>query len=276
MRGLIVVALMLAVVSAYAAKGDTVLSFTLSGQPANGVRGLAYDPTDGNIWAAGPQATSNIIFCKFKNDTSHAIVNNWIQAASMYWVFDIGWKYTYSGTDCLVFIDQNAPRICLQNPTTGARVGTLADPNSSSYDEGIEGDYKNGWGTTLYCDNYGATILYKWNGTSWSNFGTTLSPAMGCAYGWNHIFVIHTANTYTIRVLKATDGTLEEDIPLNNWGTKYMVGLARGRDNYNGTNETLYTATFYPSSTIYEIDIGQYNQTSIETTSVGNIKALFK
>lgn len=33
--------------------GDVIRSFSLTGQPANGVRGLAKDWADGNIWAAG-------------------------------------------------------------------------------------------------------------------------------------------------------------------------------------------------------------------------------
>jgi len=203
MKGLILVTLILAVVSAYAAKGDTLATFTLSGQPAGGVRGLAYDPLDTNIFAAGPSETGKIIFCKFKNyDDTHPIINNWLTAASMYWVFDIGWKYTYSGTDCLVMLDQNSPRIHLIKPGDGSSVGTLTDAFSGGYDEGIEGDYTNGWGTTLYLDNYSYTNVYKWNGSSWTSWGTCSSPAMGIAMGWNHVFVIHTASVYAIWALK--------------------------------------------------------------------------
>jgi len=279
MRGIIVLTLFLAVVSAYAAKGDTLATFTLSGQPANGVRGLAYDPTDGNIWAAGPQATSNIIFCKFKNyDDTHAIVNNWLTASGMYWVFDIGYKYTYSGTDTIVMLDQNAPRMRAIKPSDGSSVYTgFTDPFSGGgYLEGIEGDYTNGWGTTLYLDNYSSTVVYKWNGTSWASFATCTSPAMGNAMGWNHVFVIHTSAVYAIWVFKCSDGSKDDTITMNNWGTTYMVGLARGRDNWHGqTNETLYTACFYPSNNIKEIDIGNYNQTEISPTSVGDIKSMF-
>ena len=278
MRGIIVLTLFLAVVSAYAAKGDTLATFTLSGQPANGVRGLAYDPTDGNIWAAGPQAANNIIFCKFKNyDDTHAIVTNWVTANSaQYWVFDIGWKYTLSGTDYLVMLDQNAPRIRLIKPSDGSVGGTLTDAFSGGYDEGIEGDYTNGWGTTLYCTNYNFTSVMKWNGTTWASFATCSTPAMGNAMGWNHVFVIHTSTVYAIWVFKCSNGTQDDTITMNNWGTTYMVGLSRGRDNWHGTtSETLYTACFYPSNNIKEIDIGNYNQTEISPTSVGDIKSMF-
>ncbi|MGQ9705583.1 MAG: hypothetical protein ACUVWP_01085 [bacterium] len=235
---------------------------------------MAYDPADGCIWVAGPNTTNAIIFGKFDPKTK-TMKQNWQQVQNQYWVFDIGYKYTYSGKDCLVMLDQNSPRIRLKDPANGADMGTLTDAFSGGYDEGIEGDYKNNWGVTLYCTNYSFTQVMKWNGTNWVSFATCGNPAMGSCYGWGHVFVIHTSPLYRIYVFKASDGSKVEEIPLNNWGTTYIVGLARGRDNYSGTADTVYTACFYPSNVIKEIDIGNYNQTGIETTSVGNIKSMF-
>jgi len=278
MKYVVVVLMFITAICVYANKGDTVSQFTLSGQPADGVRGLAYDPADGNIWCAGPNAIYNIIFAKFKNDTTHEIVQNWQSVENQYWVFDIGYKYTYSGKDCLVFCGKDGTRIWLKDPANGKHIGDIPDPFNGGYDEGIEGNYDSSWGVTLYATNYVYTLVRKWNGSSWENFAICSSPPMGLAYGWGYVFVIHTSSLYSIWVFRASDGSKVEEIPLTYWGTKYMVGLARGRDNYNGpgTGETLYTAVFYPSNLIYEIDIGNYNQQEIEPTSVGNIKALYK
>jgi len=277
MKGLVILLVILSVIYAYAAKGDIVGEFTLEGQPTGGVRGLAYDPADGNIWAAGPNDINDVIFAKFTNDTNHSIVQNWQKIQSQYWVYDIGYKYVYSGKDCIVVCCKPDPRIRLHDKSDGSYIGSLPDAFSGGYNEGIEGDYKNNWGVTLYCDNYNYTTVKKWNGSSWSDWATCTSPAMGCAFGWNHVFVIHTSSVYSIRVFRTSDGLKVEDIPLKNWGTKYMAGLSRSRENYNGTDETLYTAVFYPSNVIYEIDIGQYTGGPyiVETTSVGGIKALF-
>ncbi|MGQ9705573.1 MAG: hypothetical protein ACUVWP_01035 [bacterium] len=257
----------------YSNKGGLISEFTLIGQPEQGVRGLAYAPADGNIWVAGPNSINNVIFGKFKNDVSHSMVQNWQAVANQYWVFDIGFKYIYSGIDCLVMVDQNSPRIHLKKPSDGSDVGSITDPFSGGTDEGIEGDYKNSWGVTLYASNFNYSNIVRWNGTSWSNYTTGGSRPMGVAYGWAHIFVIDGIEL-TIYVFKASDGSLAEKIPLINW-SYYMIGLSRGRDNYDSKTDTLYTACYYPSNLIYEIDIGNYNQQEIEPMSVGSIKAMF-
>jgi len=275
MKSLLILLVILSVGCVYAGKGDIISEFTLSGQPVSGVRGLAYDPSDGNIWAAGPNAVNDVIFAKF-DIVTHEIVQNWQNVQSQYWVFDIGWKYKYNGIDCLVMVDQNLPRIRLINPSDGSFMGYLPDSFNGGYDEGMEGDYDNNWGVTLYSTNYSYEFIMKWNGSSWADWGPTLYPVMGCAYGWAHVFFIHTSPTYQIRSIKTSDGFIEEDIPLKNWGTCYMVGLSRGRDNYYNTEDTLFVACFYPANVIREVSIGNYNQTDITPTSVGSIKSMFK
>ena len=276
MKSLLILLVILSVGCVYAGKGDIISEFTLSGQPTGGVRGLAYDPYDGNIWAAGPNDLYENIFCKFENDETHTIVQQWQLLEGQYWIFDIGYKYIFDGKDCIVtWAHHPHDNYYLYDKTDGSYIGSLPDPFPSGYGEGVSGDYENGWGVTLYVTNYGYDDIMKWDGSLWTVWATTLSPAMGCCYGWSHVFVIHTYPAYKIRSIRVSDSTVEEDIPLNNWGECYMVGLSRGRDNFDGINETLYTATFFPSNLIKEIDIGNYNQTDIEATSVGNIKAMF-
>jgi len=260
----------------YSSPGDTIREFTLSGQPSYGIRGLEYDPYDGNIWCAGPNSQDNVIFCKFLSGQVDSIVHNWQRLDSQHWCFDIAYKYVYDGRDCIVVCDSTSPRYKLYDVVDGSYVGFLPDAFSGGYNEGISADYKNNWGVTLYASNYSYTDIMRWDGSSWSNWATTMSPSMGLCYGWAHVFNIITSPVYKILSFYVADGQMDNEIQLNNWGTTYMVGLARGRDNYNGTNETLYTACYYPSNFIREIDIGNYNQTGIEATSVGNIKALFK
>jgi hypothetical protein len=258
----------------YAAKGDIVSQFILSSQPVYGVKGLEYDPYDGNIWCAGPDDENDVIFGKFDSD-SHAIVQNWQKLQGQDWCLDIGYKYVYNGKDCIVACDVLIPRYKLYNKTDGSYVGSLPDAFSGAYDGGISGDYRNNWGVTLYATNYGSINVMKWDGSSWTNWVTCFYYARGCCYGWAHVFIIHSSPAYKITSIRIADSSSEEDILLNNWGNCYMIGLARGRDNYDGKDDTLYTACYYPSNFIREIDIGNYNQTEITSISIGSIKALF-
>ncbi|MCD4733147.1 hypothetical protein K8R78_02790 [bacterium] len=78
MKHLFALIVLLIVVSiTLATPGDILLSQALTGQPAEGIRGLAMDWDTGNIWVAGTQSQSNI----------------------KYWVFDIGFGYEDSGPD---------------------------------------------------------------------------------------------------------------------------------------------------------------------------------
>jgi len=276
MKGLIVALMFVTAISVYAEKGDIVREFTLEGQPSYGIRGLEYDPADGNIWCAGPNSQDNVVFCKFISGDANSIVHNWKKLVSQNWCRDIAYKYIYDGIDCIVVCDSVSPRYKLYDVRDGSYVGFLPDAFSGGSDYGISADYKNNWGVTLYASNYSYTDIMKWNGSSWNVWATTTSPSMGLCYGWAHVFNIITAPVYKIFSFYIADGKLDDEIQLNNWGTTYMVGLARGRDNYDGKNDTLYTACYYPSNFIREIDIGNYNQTDITTTSVGSIKSMFK
>jgi hypothetical protein len=169
-------------------------------------------------------------------------------------------------------VDYSRPAMRIYNKTNGNYLGSLSIlPYGNSLFSGIASDYNEVY---LYVAG-GDGKIRKWNGYEWSDFGDVLENSQGVAYGWNHVFVVHSYNTYEIRVFKS-DGTFVKDISLNNWGDYYMCGLCRGRDNVVNSSESIYVACHYPASVIKEIEIGDFNQTDIKITSFGDIKALFK
>ncbi|MGQ9705682.1 MAG: hypothetical protein ACUVWP_01585 [bacterium] len=77
MKELIIIGLLFITINAFSVPGDTIRTFKLDGQPYGGVHGLAYDPVDGNIWAASPEGPNLCYFCKFKNDETYTILQKW-------------------------------------------------------------------------------------------------------------------------------------------------------------------------------------------------------
>jgi len=65
---------------AFAAAGEVIGSFVLAGQPALGVRGLASDWADGNIWAAALHSYGDVRVAKF-DATSHVLLTSWTPLA---------------------------------------------------------------------------------------------------------------------------------------------------------------------------------------------------
>jgi hypothetical protein len=272
MKGLLSLIIFLTLASyVYSAPGDTIRTIATGNYS---VRGLAFDPSDKGIWIAANLGPNNVQFCKLNNDLSNYI-QNWKTLQGMYWVFDIAYPYAYSGIDCIAVIDQNSPRIRLFKPSTGENVYNYAqDPYSGGIDSGIDVNYNKSY---MYATNYNFTSLMMWNGGSWNPWVTmTASPAMGVAYGWSRVFVIFSTPSYSISVYRdnGDNGVFETSYSLKSWNS-YMVGISRGRDNIVGSDESLYVACFYPSNAIKEVEIGQFNQTGIETASIGDIKALF-
>ncbi|NIT37351.1 MAG: hypothetical protein GTN49_12790 [candidate division Zixibacteria bacterium] len=268
---LVTFAILAIVGTAFGAAGSTIRSFTLPGQPAQGPRGVAYDWSDDNIWVAGPQRTNSIIFGKF-NPTTGSMVVNWRSATGAYWVFDIGYGYQVGGTRYLLFVDQNAPRLRLFT-TAGSQYGSIQNPFSGGYNEGVACD----WGGKLvYGTNYSYGDIYKWSGTAWSKFATCPGrPPMGCATGWDKVFVVTTSADYKIYQFSTT-GSLEKSIPLLNWGRRYMVGMSIGRKDVVGNEDSVFLCIFYPSKMIYEVSVGDIVGTGIVPTSLGKIKSLYK
>jgi len=272
---LVVLAVLVLAGSVFAAPGGIIGS----GFSFGVVRGVDHDWTDNNIWMTTAVA-NNCQIGKF-DAVSHAQVGSWVTAAGQYWCFDCGYGYIYNGTTSIILADQNSPRMKVYNPTTGASLGTL--PNAFpeySYDDGI-GVYA---GTAITLTNLWAT---SYNGnpvkksdypcTTWTSFGTTpATPTMGCAYGWNKVLVVTTSPGYTIYCFDATTGTLDYTWPLIAW-PGYLMGMAAGRVDAVGSDESVFIAIFSPSNSIYEVEIGDISgNPRVVPTSLGMIKSAYK
>ncbi len=243
------------------------------------VRGLDKDWTDGNIWMT-TAATNNCQIGKF-DVTSHAQIGSWVTAAGQYWCFDCGYGYIYSGTTSIILVDQNAPKLKVFNPTTGASLGTLptAFPEYS-YDDGI-GVYAGGsiTATNLWASSYNGNPIKKsdYPCTTWTSFATTpATPSMGVAYGWGHVLVVATSPAYAIYDFNSTSGALLNTWPLTGW-TYYLMGMSAGRVNAVGENESVFIAEF-TANQIHEVEIGDIDDVEprVQPTSLGMIKSAYK
>ncbi|MGQ9706794.1 MAG: hypothetical protein ACUVWP_07350, partial [bacterium] len=271
MKEIITICLLFLISDLFSSPGDTIDTFTLEGQPGEGMRGLSYDPVDGNIWCAGTNSNDDCYFCKFKNIPPHDIIQNWQKLQGHHIAYDIAYPYQYNNSDTIVVIDTPYPRLKIYNKYNGQYLGGISQDPFGGNSVGVE---SNRYENTLYASGASSSyIIKKWNGSSWDNWATSGYYPLGIAFGWNHVFVIHNDPTNYIWVFNL-DGTKYEEIKLNKWNSTYMYGLSKGRDNVVNNNETLYTTCLYPSMVIKEIEIGDYN-TVINTTSIGDIKAIF-
>jgi hypothetical protein len=257
---------------AYGVAGDVIRTFTLAGQPANGIRGLAFDWRDGNVWAAGPVTNYNIYLGKFRPATG-ALVGSWRTLNEPRWCFDIGYGYRIGGTRYIVLADNTAPRFRLFT-AAGSYYGSFADPFSGGYDEGVACDWG---GSYIYASNYSYNAVYRWNGSTWSAWANSPArPVMGAAAAWGRVFAVTTSPDFKIYEFNDATGALQRSIPLRNWGTQYMVGMSRGRVDAQGGEESVFLAIFYPSFYISEVSIGDITATAVAPSSLGKVKALFQ
>lgn len=242
------------------------------------VRGLDKDWSDGNIWMT--TAVSNACQIGKFNASTHAQVGGWVTAAGQYWCFDCGYGYISGGNPTIILVDQNAPRMKVYNPTTGASLGSI--PNAFpeySYDDGI-GVYAGSGitSTNLWATSYSGNPVKKsdYPVTTWTSFGTTpATPSMGCAYGWGKVFVVTTSSDYKIYSFNSTTGVLEDTWPLTGW-TWFLMGMAAGRVDAVGTNESVFICEF-SSNAIHEVEIGDVSAgVRVQPTSLGMIKSAYK
>jgi len=274
MKHLIAVFFILLVTSiAYATPGDIIRSQSLTGQPSNGVRGLAMDWDTGLIWVAGPESSNNIQYTTM--DPVTMSVGTWLTAATdQYWIFDIGYGYENGGTKYLLMNDQTSPFTKMIDPADGSCDGDLTDYYTAA---NLTGGCAVDWNSNyVYLSSYGDPDLIYYNGTSHSVFGSiTGARNMGAAAGWDHLFILRTNTYYTIEIYKL-DGTFVESIPLNSWTTtNHVIGLSCGREDAVGDNETLFFAD-YTTEQIHEIEVGDYTTPGSFTQSTwGEIKAGF-
>lgn len=274
MKHLIAVFFMLLVTSiAYATPGDIIRSQSLTGQPSNGVRGLAMDWDTGLIWVAGPESSNNIQYTTM--DPATMSVGTWLTAATdQYWIFDIGYGYENGGTKYLLMNDQTSPFTKMIDPADGSCDGNLTDYYTAA---NLTGGCTVDWSSNyVYLSSYGDPDIIYYNGTSHGVFGSiTGARNMGAAAGWDHLFILRTNTYYTIEVYKL-DGTFVESIPLNSWTTtNHVIGLSCGREDAVGDNETLFFAD-YTTEQIHEIEVADYTTPGSLTHSTwGEIKAGF-
>ncbi len=258
--------------SAHGVAGDVIRTFTIAGQPANGIRGLAFDWSDGNVWAAGPVTNYNISLGKFRPATG-ALVGSWRTLNEPRWCYDIGYGYRIGGTRYIIIVDGSAPRFRLFT-ATGSYYGSFTDPFSGGYDEGVACDWG---GSYIYASNYSYSAVHRWNGSTWSAWANMpAGPAAGVAAAWGRVFVVSTSSDLKIYEFDDATGSLQRSIPLRNWGTQYMIGMSRGRVNAQGGEESVFLAIYYPSFYISEVSVGDITGTAVAPASLGTVKALFQ
>lgn len=252
--------------------GDIIRSQSISGQPANGIRGLARDWGTDRIWVAGPEDIYNVMYTSLDIET--LAPDAWKTASgSLHWVFDIGYGYDMGGTVCLLMNDQQSPFTKLIDPSDGSYLGNLPDYYSAA-------DYTNGCAVdtssnSVYLSSHGNPEIVLFDGTSFNLFGSAAGAKnMGAAVGWDHIFIIRTDPYYSIEVYDPGGGFVQS-IPLSGWtSSNYVMGLACGREDVSGDNESLFFADFITQQ-VHEVEVGDYTGTSLQQTTWGQIKAGF-
>ena len=272
MKNLTVMFFVLLVASmAYATPGDIIRSQALSGQPANGVRGLAMDWDTGMIWVAGPQSSAYIKYTTMDPETMAA--GAWLTVSSdLGWVFDIGYGFEDLGTKYLLMNDQYSPFTKLIDPADGSYYTCLPDYYGEyEYTDGCSVDWNKNY---VYLSSYGDPDIVYYDGSSHNVFATISGALnMGAAVGWDHLFIIRTEPYYTIEVYQI-NGTFVESLALTPWYGDYVMGLSCGREDAVGDNETLFFADFL-TLRVHEIEVGNYTGTSLTPSTWGEIKAVF-
>lgn len=253
-----------------AAPGAIIASFALTGQPAQGVRGLAYDWSDDDVWAAGPVAANNVRFAKF-DPVTRSVLSSWNQLPGMYWVYDLGFGYQIGGNRYFVALDQYTPRMRLFT-TAGSYYGSMPDPFSLGYDEGVDCDWG---GTYVYASNYNSAAVYRWRGSSWEPWAQVEEmETLGVACGWGRVFVL-TSETFKIFVFNQTTGSLMQTISISGFTTHRPVGMSIGRVDASAAEESVFIAVWSPAALIYEVSVGNITANALGPASWGKLKAIY-
>jgi len=258
----------------FSSPGDVIDSFMITGQPSHGIKGLAKDFDDGNIWAVGLETVDQVKFCKFDcND--HSLVQEWMDLQGAKYCLDIAYPYIYGGIPTIVVVDYYEPFLKMFNPGDGGYVGMVDEPFDDGYEVGLAANY---YLNDLYCNNGDSDIFRecrRFHGSEWDTFITyDEENNMGVAYGWHHIFIIFSYPEFKIKVFDE-QGIFVEEYELNEWGEAYMIGISCGREDVVGENESVFVALYYPSDMIREVEIGNFSKTGVERNSLGAIKAMF-
>lgn len=275
---LVSVILVMAAGVSWSAPGEVIRTFAVPNQPAQGIRGLAYDWADSNVWAAGVEGEDNIRFTKFNPETGSTLTS-WGTLEGAYWQYDLGYGYLISGKRHLLAVDSEEPRIRIYD-TTGSYVGSMRDPFVTHMSAGIDCDWG---GTNVFFTNYNYNQIQRWNGTSWMTWAVVPMYCTGVATGWGRVFAVSVAPDYKIyeyfRIYGKT-GSLNRVISLD-YSNGFAVpgnaiGLSIGRVDAIANEETVFLAVYSPVYAIYEVSIGDVTNTTVTPASLGRIKSLFK
>ncbi len=256
----------------FADPGDIIRSQSISGQPENGIRGLARDWDTGRLWVAGPEDGYYVMYTSLDIET--LAPEGWQTASdTLHWVFDIGYGYDMGGTKCLLMNDQQSPFTKMIDPSDGSCLGNLPDYYSSA--DFTDGCAVDADANRVYLSSHGNPEVVYYDGAIFNLFGTISGAKnMGAAVGWDHVFIIRTDPYYTIEVYDLGGGFVES-IPLSGWSSgNYVMGLACGREDVSGDSESLFFADFITNQ-VHEVEVGDYNGTSLQQSTWGGIKAGF-
>lgn len=259
------VLLMAGAAAAHGAAGEVIRSFAVGN-----VRGLAYDYGDDTLWAVTVSA-NNCMAHKY-NVTTGSLLGPGVSLSGMYWNYEIGYGYLVNGTRMFVALDSANPYVRLYTQT-GSYYGSLLSPFSGGYTQGCDCDWN---GVNVYLGNYSYTNLYRWSGTAWTNFGTLpQSSSYGIAVAYDNVWVYCGSPASCIYRLNSA-GSLMGSLVFSS--TAYIAGMARGRvDCYNGNEDSIFAAVYYPSNMIYEISVGNVaSGAAVAPRSFGQVKALYK
>lgn len=261
-------------VGALAAAGDILTSFVLPGQPAMGVRGLAVDWADGNIWVAAIQAQGDVRFAKFDAET-RAVLTPWQPLPGANWQYDLGYGYRVGSIRYLVAVDNASPRYRLYT-TAASYAGFLPEPFGSPTNAGIACDWN---GQNVFASNYSFPYILRWASGEWVNWAAISAP-LGLGFGWGRVFALSAGPPYRVYVYQHVTGSLLASFPLGGWPAGYYaLGLSAGRTDAHGPEDSLFVASYYPTGVIFEVsagDVGSEALAGVSATSAGRIKALYR
>ncbi len=273
------------VAPAFAGPGETIWWGQIPATENIVIGGLAYDPEDGKIWAAGPVGSTQYQcrYCKFDPQT-HQLVRPWAAMASTVGsCFDVGYGYEYGGVRCLVVNDDvdYSPYTKIIDPRDGLQKGSLPDYFSKpSYTAGCAVDWKT---SDVYISSNVRVLdggtddprVARYDGKQWNVFASVGEANEGLAVGWGRVFLLRMYPFYDIYVFDM-EGKLEDTIHLKNLPANFVAGLSLGRVDAVGANESLFIGIKSPDHHVVEVEVKDYAGVAVAPASVGRVKALFR
>jgi len=259
---------------AFALPGDIIRGQTLPGQPYTGVRGLAKDWDTGRIWVAALDLWEFSYLRYTTMDEVSMDTEDWSTQWEVRAVYDIGYGYDYNATRCILVNDWDPANILIMDPATGDILGMIPDWYTSfpsTYGCAVNWDDSH---VIMSALNHNDVVSF--DGSSYSNFATLEGAKnVGAAVGWGHVFILRTNPFYTIEVY-LLDGTWVETIQFSAQASDTSVmGLACGRENAVGSDESLFFAGVNTHE-VFEIEVGDYFANSLEQGTWAGVKAVFR